>query len=136
VEKGDLQQVASQVARLHLVKTRLSGSTRRKLKKVRENQGGTGAPQQPGHVASPKLSETQTRVPKEPRSEGSNPVKENKPFKMPRDLMGPGTYREAVMNVRIAVLKDDYPVGELSEEEQDLILADNGRDFKGIQIDP
>jgi hypothetical protein len=33
VEGGDLQHVASKVGKLHLAKTRLSGSARRKLKK-------------------------------------------------------------------------------------------------------
>jgi ribosomal protein S13 len=34
VEGGDLQHVASKVGRLHLAKTRLSRSARRKLKKL------------------------------------------------------------------------------------------------------
>jgi hypothetical protein len=86
VEEGDLQQVALEVGKLHLTKTRLSGSARRKLKKARESQGGTRDQQRPGHVASSKPMETQTRVSKWHRSEGSTPVKEANPSERPSDL--------------------------------------------------
>jgi hypothetical protein len=111
------------VGKLYLTKTRFSGSGRRKPKKVRESQGGTGGQQQPGHVTSPKPKEAQTRVPKWPTSEGSTAVKEANPSKRPRDLMGPGNFWKALTNVRIPILKDEYPGGNMSEEEQDLILA-------------
>jgi hypothetical protein len=86
VEEADQQQVAVQVGRLHLTKTRLSGSARRKIKKARERQCGTGSPQQPGHVALPKPRDVQIRVPERPRSESGTPAKEGKPVKRPRDL--------------------------------------------------
>jgi hypothetical protein len=57
MEEGDFQQIALEVGKLHLTKTRLSGSTRRKLKKARESQSGARDQQQPGHVASPKPKE-------------------------------------------------------------------------------
>jgi hypothetical protein len=88
VEEGDLQQVALEVGKLHLTKTRLSGSAWRKLKKAGESQGGTGGQQQPRHVASPKPKEAQTKVPNWPRSEGSTPIKEANSSKRPRDLLG------------------------------------------------
>jgi hypothetical protein len=76
-EEGDLQQVALVVGKLHLTKTRLSGSARRKHKKARKSrEPGTGSQQQQGHMASPKPKEVQTRVPRQPRSEGSTPMKE------------------------------------------------------------
>jgi hypothetical protein len=38
--------------------------------------------------------------------------------------MGPGIYREALTNVRIAILKKNYADDKLSEEDQELILAE------------
>jgi hypothetical protein len=69
-------------------------------------------------------------VPVRPRTEGSTPIKEVNPPKRPRDLMGPGTYREALTNVKIAILKENYPEDKLSEEDQDLILAEIVRVFR------
>jgi hypothetical protein len=75
-------------------------------------------------VALPKSRDIQTRVPKRQRSESSTPVKEAKLVKRPRYLTGQGMYREALTNVRTAILKDNYQEGKLSEEEQNHILAE------------
>jgi hypothetical protein len=71
VDGGDLQYVASKVGRLHLANTRLSGSARRKLKKARERQSGTGCLQQPGNLSFHNSRGSSTKVSKRPRSEGS-----------------------------------------------------------------
>jgi hypothetical protein len=53
MEEGDLEVVASKVDRLHLKKTKLSGSTRRKPD-ARVRQGGTRYVQQPRRAITPK----------------------------------------------------------------------------------
>jgi hypothetical protein len=120
MEGGDLQ-VASKVGRLHLAKTRLSGSARRKVKKARERQSGTVGLQQPGHLSSPKSGGSSTKVSKRPRSECSTPTEQVNPPKRPRDLTEPENYGDALTNIRVAI-KENYPEDKLSEEEQDLIL--------------
>jgi hypothetical protein len=43
----------------------------------------------------------------------------------------PGTYKEDLANVKIAILKENYPEEKLTEDEQDLILEELGRVFHG-----
>jgi hypothetical protein len=96
VEDDDLQQVASKVSRLHLAKTKLSGSARRKLKKARESQGSTGGAQQLGCTASSKPRENLTRMPK--KTPGLRAVPQSERPTIPKDpgtLPGSGTYKEA-----------------------------------------
>jgi hypothetical protein len=54
-----------------------------------------------------------------------------RPLKRPRDSWGPGTYKEALTNVKIAILKENYPEEKLTEDEQDLILEELGRVVRG-----
>jgi hypothetical protein len=53
MEGGDLKLVASKVGRIHLGKTKLSGSTRRNPKS-RAKRGGTGGLLQLARATSPK----------------------------------------------------------------------------------
>jgi hypothetical protein len=44
---------------------------------------------------------------------------------------GQGTYKEALTNVKIAILKENYPEEKLTEDEQDLTLEELRRVFRG-----
>jgi hypothetical protein len=56
-------------------------------------------------------------MPKRPRSEGSTPTDAVNPPKKPMNSTGPEIYWEAVTNVRIAFLKENYPGDKLSEDD-------------------
>jgi hypothetical protein len=47
------------------------------------------------------------------------------------DSSGPGTYREALTNIKIAIFKENYPENKLAEDDQDHILDELGRVFHG-----
>jgi hypothetical protein len=85
-EREGLRYIASGVSRIHLAKTRLSGCARRKLKKAKASQAGTGGTQQPGNDGMPKQGEAPTGASKRPRSQESTPTEWVKPPKRPRDL--------------------------------------------------
>jgi hypothetical protein len=93
-----------------------------KLKKARASQAGPGGTQQPGTIGMPKSGETLTRNTTRPRPEGSTPTKRVRPPKRPRECSGPGTYKEALTNIRIAIFKENHPENTLTENEQDHIL--------------
>jgi hypothetical protein len=57
---------------------------------------------------------------KRPRSEGNTPTKTIRTPKRPRDLKGPGTYTEALTNIKIAIFKETYPEDKLTEDDQNL----------------
>jgi hypothetical protein len=78
----------------------------------------------------PKEGEAPTGASKRPRSEGSTPTKRVRPLKRPRDSRGPGTYREALTSIKIAIFKENYSEDKLTEEEQDHILEELGRVFR------
>jgi hypothetical protein len=46
--------------------------------------------------------------------------------KRPRYLKGPGTYTEALTNIRIAIFKETYPEDKLTEDDQNSILETLG----------
>jgi hypothetical protein len=123
-----LRHLASGVS---LAKTRLSGCARRKLKKAKASQAGTGGIQQPGNGGMSKQGETPTGASKRPRSEDSTPTESVRPLKRPRDSSGPGTCREALTNIKIAILKENYPEDKLTEDDQEHILEELGRVFRG-----
>jgi hypothetical protein len=130
--EGDgLRHPASGVGRLHLLRTKLSGYARRKLKKEKASQVGTRGTQQPGNAGLPKHKETLTRTSKRPRPKDSTPTERVRPPKMPRDSSGPGTYEEALTNIKIATFKKNYPEDKLIEDDQDQILDELGRVFCG-----
>jgi hypothetical protein len=124
MEGGGSKPVAFRLGRLHLEKTKLYGSARRKLFQAQVSQGSTRGIQQPGRVPIPKPAGTPIKMPKKSRSKESTPVYTLNPPKKPRDSAGRGTYGEAVTKVRTVIVKEDYPEDKLSEEDQEFILAD------------
>jgi hypothetical protein len=79
----------------------------------------------------PKQGETLTGASKRPRSEGSTPTETVRPPKRPRDSRGPGTYREALTNIKIAIFKENYPDDKLTKDDRERILEELGRAFRG-----
>jgi hypothetical protein len=80
--------VAPELVRLHLEKTKLSGFARQKL------------------TVPPQKSQT---------------------FEKTLESMGPVTYKEDLVDIRIVIFKENYPEDKLTEDEQDLILQELGR---------
>jgi hypothetical protein len=56
---------------------------------------------------------------------------EVRPQKEPDLQKGPGTQKEALTNVKVAIFKENYLGDKLMEDEQDLILKVLGRVFHG-----
>jgi hypothetical protein len=54
--------------------------------------------------------------------EGGTPTEMIRTPKRPRDLKGPGTYTQALTNIKIAIFKETYPEEKLTEDDQDSIL--------------
>jgi hypothetical protein len=123
-EGEGLRLLASGVSRIHLAKTRLSGCAGWKIKKAKARQAGTGGIQQPGNGGIHKQGEAQTGASKRPRSEGSTPTEQVRPPTRRRDSRGPGSYTEAMTNIKIAVFKENYPEDKLTDDEQDHILEE------------
>jgi hypothetical protein len=63
----------------------------------------------------PKQGEIPTRTAKRPKPEGSTSTESVRPSKRLGDCSGPGTYKEALTDVKIAVFKENYPKGKLTE---------------------
>jgi hypothetical protein len=57
-----------------------------------------------------------------------------RPPKRLSDSSGPGTYKEALTNIKIAIFKETYPEDKLTEDEQDSILEEMGRVLRGTTI--
>lgn len=76
----------------------------------------------PEHDTSPQLS----IGPKRPRSEGHTPTEQ--PPKKPGVPLEPGSYKDALLNFKAAILLD-HPEDKLSLEDQDLNLAEIGGVF-------
>jgi hypothetical protein len=51
------------------------------------------------------------------------------PPKRPRDSSGPGTYKEVLTNIKIAIFKENYPEDKVTEDDQEHILEELGRVF-------
>jgi hypothetical protein len=85
--RGNSKVVSSKVGKLHLEKTKVSGSVRRNLK----SQGCIRGIQQLGCIAIPKPGETLTKTPKRARSAGVTPTDAINPPQKPRNSTGPGT---------------------------------------------
>jgi hypothetical protein len=118
------------------VKKLLSGCTRWKLKKAkaRASEAETGGIQQPANASAPKQGETSTETPKRPRPEGGTPIETARPPKRPKDSSGPGNYKEALTNIKIAIFKVTYPEDKLIEHDQESILVELGRVLHGTPI--
>jgi hypothetical protein len=79
----------------------LSGN--KKKERAWVSKARTGGIQQPGIVSAPKHGETPTETLKRPRSEGSTPTEAAGATKRPRDSKGPGTYKESLANIKVAI---------------------------------
>jgi hypothetical protein len=101
----------SQTGGPRLAKKALSRCAKRKLKKAsaRASEAETEGIQQPGNESAPKQGENSTKASKRPMSEGRSPTEVDRDPKRPRDLSRPGTYKEALTNIEIAVFKESYP---------------------------
>jgi hypothetical protein len=120
-----LGHIISGVGELRLAKKALSGYARWKLKKARAraSEAGTGGIQQPANAGAPKQGETLNR----PRSEGSTSTQTARAPKMPMDSKGPRAYKEAVINIKIAIFRETYPEDKLTEDDQNSILEVMGK---------
>jgi hypothetical protein len=129
VAGGDQGSLVPRIGELCLSKKALSGCAIRKLKKAKANssEAGTGDIQQPGTAGLTKQLETPTETPKRPRSEGSTPSEMVRPPKRPRDWKGPGNYKEALTNIKVAIFKDTFPEDKVTVNDQDCILEELGK---------
>jgi hypothetical protein len=111
------------VQKLPTAKTKLSETARRKLRKAKAGQSGTGSLTQPGHetLSQPSMG------PKRPRSGGHTPTEQ--PPKKLRTPLEPWSYKEALLNFRVAILLD-HPEEKLSLEDVNLVLAKVGEVFR------
>jgi hypothetical protein len=73
--------------------------------------------------------ETSTETFKRPRLEGSIPMKTARSPKRPSDSCGPGTYKEALTNIKIAIFRETYPEDKIIENDQNCIMKELGRLF-------
>jgi hypothetical protein len=133
---GEPGQLVSQVGGIHLAKKALSGCARGKLKKAKAeaSEAETGDIQQTGNASALKKGDTSTETPQRPRSEGSTHTETARPPKRPRDSSGPGYYKEALTNIKIAIFKETYPEDKLTEHDQESILEELGRVLRGTPI--
>jgi hypothetical protein len=61
-----------------------------------------------------------------PRSEGSTPTETARTPKRPRDSKGPGTYKEALTNIKVAYLQRNLSEDKLIEGDRNSILETLG----------
>jgi hypothetical protein len=69
-----------------------------------------------------KQGETPTETLKRPRLEGSTPTEAARTSNRPRDSKEPGTYKEALANIKVTIFRETYPVDKLTEDDQNSIL--------------
>jgi hypothetical protein len=53
---------------------------------------------------------------------------------MPRDSKGPGIYKEALTNIKVAIFRETYPEDKLIEDDQNSILEVVGEALRRTQI--
>jgi hypothetical protein len=53
---------------------------------------------------------------------GQYPYRNGQSTKKLRDSKGPGTYKEALANIKVAIFRETYPEGKLTEDDQNSIL--------------
>jgi hypothetical protein len=63
----------------------------------------------------PKQGETSTETLNRPRLEGSTPTEMARAPKRPRDSSGPGTYKEVLINIKIAIFRETYPEDKVTK---------------------
>jgi hypothetical protein len=59
--------------------------------------------------------DTPTKTLKRPRSEGNTPTEAARTPKRHRDSKGPGTYKRALANIKVAIFTETYPIDKLTE---------------------
>jgi hypothetical protein len=59
--------------------------------------------------------------------EGSTPTETARAPLRPRDYKGPGTYKEALTNINITIIRETYPEHKLIEDDQKFILEALGQ---------
>jgi hypothetical protein len=116
-------QLASQAGGPHLAKKALSGCTRQKLKKarVRASEVERGAFSNQEMQVCPSREKPQ---PKPQRGQGQRAVPTQK---WPELQKCPGTYKEALTNIKIAIFKETYREDKLNEDDQNYILEELGK---------
>jgi hypothetical protein len=82
-------------------------------------------------MGMPRQGETPSGTSTRPRPEGSTLTERVRPPKRHRDSRGPGTYKEALTNTKIANLKVNFSEDKLTEDEQGHILEKQGKVFCG-----
>jgi hypothetical protein len=102
--------------------------------RARASEARTGGIQQPGNAGAPKQGETPTETLKRPRSEGSTPTETARAPKKPRESSGPGTYKEALTNIKLANFRETYPEDKLTEDDKNCILEELGRVLRGTPV--
>jgi hypothetical protein len=114
----------------------LSGCARWKLKKTKTRacEAGTGGVQQPGNADVPKQRETSTETLKRHGRKVVLLRKWPELQKKPRDSRGPGTYKEVLTNIKIAIFKEAYPEDKLTEDDLNNILEELGRELCGTPL--
>jgi hypothetical protein len=93
------------------VKTKLSGFTKRKLKKVKAGQVGTGI-EHLGNLRAPKQGETPTGTSDRPKPEDSTPTE--RIIRLPKSPMGsrvPDTHEETLTSIKISSRKTIMKTG-------------------------
>jgi hypothetical protein len=118
-EGEGLEHSALGIGRLCPVKKVLSGCAREKLRKAWASKTGTGR-QSAANKCKYALGETTTDTP-----EGSAPIETIRPSKRHRDSTGPGTYKDALNNIRKAIFRETYP--EDNRRQPELYSARTGK---------
>jgi hypothetical protein len=109
----------------------LSGSLKRQeLEKAKEKMGAAYNQQllaRPSReIPPPKLLRGIGRR-AEPHRSGQN-------TKRPRDSKGPGTYKEVLANIKVAIFRVTYPIDKLTEDDQNYILEVLGEVLRRTKI--
>ena len=124
VTASDEERLAAGVSTIGLHTKRLSGAQRKKLLKERKTREGTWIEKPPRKTPPSRgmgVAGSSGGV-KRPHSDTSTPSQEQQHPKKPRSTrMQTGTYKEAVVGIRMAVVHRRYPDVKLEQTQVDLI---------------
>jgi hypothetical protein len=95
--------------------------------RCKASEAETRGIRQPGNASAPKQGENSTKTSKRPRSEGNTTTEIARDPKRPRDFSGPGTYKEALTNIKIAIFKEFYHEDKHNEDDQKYVLEELGK---------
>jgi hypothetical protein len=84
-------------------------------------------------LAHPSREEPQ---PKPQRGQGQRayPYRRGRAPKRLRDLSGPGNYKEALINIKIAIFKETYSEDKLNEDDQSYSMEELGKMLRRTPI--